>query len=174
MSPHSPKVNRSAGPAPGFGSGSQALTTPVMTARPRRTAAITTGGFAISRGCRGGSPSARQLAMSAVVREFGHDLPGRADLRRPLPRHRPALPAAGQSGLRARAVPGRRLPGGARAALAAVSPGALLFGTALPSTRARRPFQPADIDLVVETLGEENARRALYDNAMALYRPRRA
>ncbi|HTC82246.1 MAG TPA: amidohydrolase family protein [Acidimicrobiia bacterium] len=63
---------------------------------------------------------------------------------------------------------------GALAAVAAVNPGALLFGTDLPSTRARRPFQPADIDLVVETLGEENSRRALYDNAMALYRPRRA
>ncbi|HYH50223.1 MAG TPA: amidohydrolase family protein [Acidimicrobiia bacterium] len=57
-------------------------------------------------------------------------------------------------------------------AVAKVNPGALLFGTDLPSTRARRAFEPADIDLVVETLGEENARLALYDNGVALYRPR--
>lgn len=56
-------------------------------------------------------------------------------------------------------------------AVASVNPGALLFGTDLPSTRARRPFDPGDIDLVVEALGEEHARRALFDNAMALYRP---
>jgi predicted TIM-barrel fold metal-dependent hydrolase len=56
-------------------------------------------------------------------------------------------------------------------AVAAVNPGALLFGTDLPSTRARRPFQPADIDLVIDALGEENARLALHDNGVALYRP---
>jgi predicted TIM-barrel fold metal-dependent hydrolase len=56
-------------------------------------------------------------------------------------------------------------------AVASVNPGALLFGTDLPSTRARRPFEPGDIDLVVDALGEEQARRALFDNAMALYRP---
>jgi hypothetical protein len=56
-------------------------------------------------------------------------------------------------------------------AVASVNPGALLFGTDLPSTRARRPFEPGDIDLVVDALGEEHARRALFDNAMALYRP---
>jgi predicted TIM-barrel fold metal-dependent hydrolase len=56
-------------------------------------------------------------------------------------------------------------------AVASVNPGALLFGTDLPSTRARRPFEPGDIELVVDALGEEHARRALFDNAMALYRP---
>jgi predicted TIM-barrel fold metal-dependent hydrolase len=61
---------------------------------------------------------------------------------------------------------------GALTAVASVNPGALLFGTDLPSTRARRPFRPADIDLVVEALGETNARLALHDNAVALYRPR--
>jgi predicted TIM-barrel fold metal-dependent hydrolase len=58
-------------------------------------------------------------------------------------------------------------------AVAKVNPGALLFGTDLPSTRARRPFEPSDIELIVETLGEANARLALYDNGIALYRPRR-
>lgn len=56
-------------------------------------------------------------------------------------------------------------------AVAKANPAALLFGTDLPSTRARRPFDPADIELVVDTLGEENARLALHDNGVALYRP---
>lgn len=59
-------------------------------------------------------------------------------------------------------------------AVASVNPGALLFGTDLPSTRARRPFEPSDIDLVVESLGESNARLALHDNGVALYRPGRS
>lgn len=61
---------------------------------------------------------------------------------------------------------------GALRAVASVNPGALLFGTDLPSTRARRPFDPSDIHLVVDTLGNENARLALHDNGQALYRPR--
>jgi predicted TIM-barrel fold metal-dependent hydrolase len=59
---------------------------------------------------------------------------------------------------------------GALSAVAAANPEALLFGTDLPSTRARRPFDPADVDLVVETLGHEVARLALHDNGVALYR----
>jgi len=51
------------------------------------------------------------------------------------------------------------------------NPEALMFGTDLPSTRAPRPFEASDIDLVVEALGEAGARRALHDNAVALYRP---
>ncbi len=54
-------------------------------------------------------------------------------------------------------------------AIAAVNPGALLFGTDLPSTRAPRPFEDADVDLVIEALGEPLARRALHDNAAELY-----
>ncbi len=57
-------------------------------------------------------------------------------------------------------------------AIASVNPRALVFGTDLPSTRARRPFAASDIDLVIDTLGEENGRLALFDNAVALYRPR--
>jgi predicted TIM-barrel fold metal-dependent hydrolase len=56
-------------------------------------------------------------------------------------------------------------------AVTKVNPGALLFGTDLPSTRTRRPFEPADIQLIVETIGEANARLALNDNGVALYRP---
>lgn len=55
--------------------------------------------------------------------------------------------------------------------IAAVDPGALMFGTDLPSTRAPRPFTRDDLDLLRETLGPELARRALWDNAIAWYRP---
>lgn len=57
-------------------------------------------------------------------------------------------------------------------AIAAANPDALLFGTDLPSTRAPRPFADADVDLVREALGDDLARRALHDNAIAFYRPR--
>jgi predicted TIM-barrel fold metal-dependent hydrolase len=51
-----------------------------------------------------------------------------------------------------------------------VNPSALMFGTDLPSTRAPRPFSAADIDLVRETLGHDEAAKVLHDNAVALYR----
>ncbi len=54
-------------------------------------------------------------------------------------------------------------------AIAAANPAALVFGTDLPSTRARRPFAAGDIDLVRDTLGEALARRVLFGNATALY-----
>lgn len=65
-------------------------------------------------------------------------------------------------------------PAAALRAIAAVDPQALLFGTDLPSTRARRPFSPDDIALLVEALGEEASRMALYDNAVRLYRPKKS
>lgn len=55
-------------------------------------------------------------------------------------------------------------------AIARKSPNALVFGTDIPSTRAARPFQPPDIDLVEETLGPELAGKAFWDNPVALYR----
>lgn len=56
-------------------------------------------------------------------------------------------------------------------AVARTDPGALLFGTDLPSTRASRPFSPADLDLLADALGEGNlVRAALHDNAVGLYR----
>jgi predicted TIM-barrel fold metal-dependent hydrolase len=45
-----------------------------------------------------------------------------------------------------------------------------VFGTDLPSTRAERPFQPSDIDLMENVLGQELAQKAFWDNALALYR----
>jgi predicted TIM-barrel fold metal-dependent hydrolase len=53
--------------------------------------------------------------------------------------------------------------------ISAVDPGALIFGTDLPGTRAERPFEEADIDIIVETLGEPLADRVLHDNAAGWY-----
>lgn len=58
--------------------------------------------------------------------------------------------------------------------IAGVRPDALVVGTDLPSTRAPRPFRDTDLDLVVESLGEDKARAAFLDNAVRLYRPRTA
>lgn len=54
-------------------------------------------------------------------------------------------------------------------AIAARDPAALMFGTDLPSTRAARPFEPSDVDLLRQALGHDLARRALWDNARAFY-----
>lgn len=53
--------------------------------------------------------------------------------------------------------------------ISSVESNALLFGTDLPGTRARRPFEESDVKLVVETLGEALAGRVLRENAMSLY-----
>jgi hypothetical protein len=45
-----------------------------------------------------------------------------------------------------------------------------VFGTDIPSTRAARPFEAADIDLVERVLGRELAQKAFWDNPLALYR----
>ncbi len=55
--------------------------------------------------------------------------------------------------------------------IARIDPGALLFGTDLPSTRAPRPFNGRDLRLMEEALEPALLKRALYDNAVALYRP---
>lgn len=50
-----------------------------------------------------------------------------------------------------------------------INPAALMFGTDLPSTRAPRPFRHEDVELIVNTLGEKDARRVLHDNAVNFY-----
>jgi predicted TIM-barrel fold metal-dependent hydrolase len=55
-------------------------------------------------------------------------------------------------------------------AVARKNPNALVFGTDIPSTRAARPFEAADIDLVERVLGREFAQKAFWDNPLALYR----
>jgi predicted TIM-barrel fold metal-dependent hydrolase len=61
---------------------------------------------------------------------------------------------------------------GALQALYAANPDVLMFGTDLPSTRAARPYSDRDFQLVIDTLGEQGARRVLYENAVGFYRPR--
>ena len=55
--------------------------------------------------------------------------------------------------------------------LARVNPDCLMFGSDLPSQRARRPFEAADMDLIRNVLGEPLAHKVLWDNAAAFYRP---
>lgn len=51
----------------------------------------------------------------------------------------------------------------------AVNPDALLFGTDLPSTRARRSFQYSDIELIFNTVDETAAEKILFKNAVNWY-----
>lgn len=51
----------------------------------------------------------------------------------------------------------------------AVNPDALMFGTDLPSTRAERPFQLSDVDMIMHTLEETQAEKVLYKNALEWY-----
>lgn len=60
-------------------------------------------------------------------------------------------------------------PAAAMRAILRVDPRALFTGTDLPSTRARRPFAAADLDLVAEVAGE-HAEAVLWGNAAAFYR----
>ena len=53
--------------------------------------------------------------------------------------------------------------------ISAVDPGALIFGTDLPGTRAERPFEEADVDLILETFGDALASRVLHGNATSWY-----
>jgi predicted TIM-barrel fold metal-dependent hydrolase len=54
--------------------------------------------------------------------------------------------------------------------IAAKNPNALVFGTDLPSTRAKVPFSPSDVDLIQKVLGTDVARKTFWDNPVALYR----
>lgn len=54
--------------------------------------------------------------------------------------------------------------------IARTNPAALIFGTDLPSTRAKRPFLASDIDWIEQVLGAELARKAFWDNPVALYK----
>jgi predicted TIM-barrel fold metal-dependent hydrolase len=59
--------------------------------------------------------------------------------------------------------------------IAGINPGALMFGTDLPSTRAPRPFSPGDVDLLADALADDHlVHAALRGNALALYRPGRS
>ncbi|MFO1370411.1 MAG: amidohydrolase family protein [Marinagarivorans sp.] len=53
--------------------------------------------------------------------------------------------------------------------LFAANPAALMFGTDLPCTRAPRPYQVEDFNLVMECLGEDAARKVLSENGRLFY-----
>lgn len=54
-------------------------------------------------------------------------------------------------------------------AICSVNPDALMFGTDLPSTRAKRPYHHSDIELICETLDEKQYEKVLYQNAIDWY-----
>jgi predicted TIM-barrel fold metal-dependent hydrolase len=78
-----------------------------------------------------------------------------------------ALPVLQRLGCMVKATGFGRVELDVEATLRALDPDRLLFGTDLPGTRARRPFEPADLELVAKI-----APQALADNARAWYRPR--
>lgn len=49
------------------------------------------------------------------------------------------------------------------------NPDALLFGTDLPSTRAKTPFQESDVTVIQEALGDKEAEKVLFRNALKWY-----
>lgn len=53
--------------------------------------------------------------------------------------------------------------------LYAANPDALMFGSDLPSTRAPRPYQESDLELITDTLGEAAAEKVLFQNALNFY-----
>lgn len=50
-----------------------------------------------------------------------------------------------------------------------VNPDALIFGTDLPSTRAKRPFAYTDIELIQQLFDEQAREKILYTNALNWY-----
>lgn len=87
--------------------------------------------------------------------------------------HRDVLLRLVERGLRVKATGFGRVDLDVPATLAAVhrvDPTALLFGTDLPSTRARRAFRDDDVTLAVAGLDAVDARAVLVDNATAFYR----
>jgi predicted TIM-barrel fold metal-dependent hydrolase len=85
----------------------------------------------------------------------------------------PTLLRLAAAGVRVKATGFGRLDfaaGPAIRQLHAANPQALMFGSDLPSTRAARPFSPADLALVRDTLGEADADAVLWKNARQFYR----
>lgn len=89
----------------------------------------------------------------------------------------PALLRLVERGVKVKATGFGRIeldPVAAITAIMRIDPTALMVGTDLPSTRARRPFERRDFELVAETLDPEHGRAVFWDNAEAFYlrRPR--
>lgn len=51
-----------------------------------------------------------------------------------------------------------------------VNPAALMFGTDLPCTRAPRPFQPSDLELIENSFDAAQCKKIFYQNACDWYR----
>jgi predicted TIM-barrel fold metal-dependent hydrolase len=51
-----------------------------------------------------------------------------------------------------------------------INPEALMFGTDLPSTRSPRAFNPVDLEIIGNALGDAASKKVLWDNAAAFYR----
>lgn len=49
------------------------------------------------------------------------------------------------------------------------NPDALMFGSDLPSTRAKRPFEYTDIELIQQLFDEKATDKILYSNALKWY-----
>ncbi|MGE6516530.1 amidohydrolase family protein [Lysinibacillus sphaericus] len=84
----------------------------------------------------------------------------------------PNLLALVESGVRVKATGFGRIdfdPVHAMKEIYAINPDALMFGTDLPSTRAKRPFQFSDIDLIEHHFDEQAAAKILYQNAQNWY-----
>jgi predicted TIM-barrel fold metal-dependent hydrolase len=110
------------------------------------------------------------------------DLPGLAGILAALPAvsidhlglHADGLPhllALVERGVKVKATGFGRIdldPSEAIRAIVDVDPTALMVGTDLPSTRARRPFDDTDLDLIAEATGE-HLDAVLHDNAAAFY-----
>lgn len=54
-------------------------------------------------------------------------------------------------------------------AIYSTNPKALMFGTDLPSTRAKRPYNHTDIDIIYNSLEKQEAENVLYRNAVEWY-----
>ncbi|WP_420422672.1 amidohydrolase family protein [Simkania sp.] len=50
-----------------------------------------------------------------------------------------------------------------------VNPEALMFGTDLPSTRAKRPFEQKDIELILQNFSQEDCESLLWTNGASFY-----
>ncbi len=84
----------------------------------------------------------------------------------------PALLSLVEKGVKVKATGFGRIdfdPGEAIRTIYSINPDALMFGTDLPSTRAKRPFNISDIELLYDILEEEQVKKVLYENAMKWY-----
>ena len=82
------------------------------------------------------------------------------------------LLSLGDKGVRVKATGFGRIdfdPVSAIQQIHAINPHALMFGTDLPSTRAKSPFQNSDVLILSQALNEEEASKVLYKNALEWY-----